>query len=114
MLPGRLLPHEVIWQQPTAIIDEYGDMVLNFLCPITTPIRAWMQQQGEKHNTDGVDSKAHLWIGWTNCLEIHFGDRLYWPRRNLTFQVDQEPHVVETPAGVHHAEVSCQRIRVAV
>jgi len=102
MIPTRLLPLTVTWQQPAATTDEYGNTIVDFSDPTETAIRAWLQDSTTVEQRDGRDTVRTTRLLITNELGITAHDRVIVDGR--IFEVDGEPSTVDTPAGPHHLE----------
>jgi len=104
MIPDRLLPLEVVWQQPGTTTDEYNNQVLDWTSPTSNTIRAYIEQQSTNEIVDGRDLTSTRLLFVTNELGVESTHRIVWD--GVVYAVDGDAFVYQTPNGPHHLEAS--------
>jgi hypothetical protein len=106
VIPADLLPHTLLWQEPTVSEDASGNDVLTY--PPGTSIRGWVQQQSTSELVGGRDTVVRSWLLICNQDGITPRARFTW--QGLVFDVDGQPAPVFTPQGFDHSEVPLRRV----
>jgi hypothetical protein len=103
MIPDRLLPETLTWQQPGTTADRYGNESLDWTAPVSTAIRGRLSQVSAR-DVDGQTGPAATgqWKLLTNELGIGSSHRIV--RGSDVFEVDGPPNIVFGAAGAHHLE----------
>lgn len=104
MIPARLLPLTVTWQQPTTTTDGYGNTVDDWTTPTSEDIAAYIEQRTTTENRDGRDVTVTRLLFITNELGVRATHRIIWDGR--TYEIDGDCAVFHTPAGPHHSEAT--------
>lgn len=110
MIPTRLLPISVTWQQPGETVDGYNNPVDDWSddARTDTTIDVYLEQQSTSEQLDGRDTTVTRLRLFANELGIQAGHRIL--RDGLLYTVDGDCAVFNTPAGPHHLECGLKRV----
>ena len=111
-----MLVQDVYVLRAGVMVDRYNDALPDWDNATSTPTKAWIyQRNSEEEHGQGRDAHLQEWRAYVRYdADVSAKDRIVWPIRGLTFEVDGPPRASYRPTGsgpqLHHLECDLKHV----